>query len=96
MTPKGHKSEKHAWGSQLARLCCGELLGQHAAPDRVEYVPDPHAVRFNGDPGYHPIDFPLQDSEPEDLAAHATELVGRYRQHITREPHRPIDPTKTR
>jgi hypothetical protein len=94
MTSKGQESGKKPWGSQLARLCCGELLGQHAPPDRVEYITDPHAIRFNGEPGYHPVDIPLEESEPDDLATHATELVGRYRQHIAREPHRPVDTTK--
>jgi hypothetical protein len=94
MKATDRSSTGKSWGPQLARLCCGELLGQTSAPDRVEYIENPHAIRFHGEPGYHPIDFPLEEAEPHDLGTRATELVDRYRKHIQREPHRPIDARK--
>ena len=96
MTQKSGVSGKSAWGTQLARICCGELAGTEQPQPRAEYVEDTHHMRFHGGVGEQPIDLPLDHDEPSNLDAHAKELVARYERHVETNPHPRADDSTSR
>jgi hypothetical protein len=94
MAPIDDKPTKRSWGQQLARLCCGELLGKYGDQPQAEYEEGSHGMRFHNGKGEQGVDFPLDETQPHDLVAHARDLVNRYSRHIERDSDKSGNPPK--